>query len=59
MNTGNFEPIICRRKINKINVTMVRNVKRFVPSLDHVGDILLPSNADFIAEQISDALTWE
>jgi hypothetical protein len=57
VNTGNFEPITCNLKINKLNVTRVTAVRRFVPSLDQVGEIFLPSKADFTANTISIALT--
>lgn len=57
VNTGNFEPIICNRRISRLNVTSVRAVKRFVPSPDHAGEILLPPKADFSAKKISLALT--
>lgn len=48
---------MCNRKISRLNVTSVRAVKRFVPSPDHAGEILLPPKADFNAKKISLALT--
>ena len=58
VNIGSFEPMTCSLKIRRLNVTTVRAIKRFVPSLDQVGEIFFPSNVDLIAKTISKALTW-